>query len=171
MKRKLLWMLAAILICGLSTTLLTACSSDKDDESGGNGADDLAYLQKRVAAEGGLVYGVQVGTDPKDIVSRPVADQKAALEEFYKLIPGGRDHKGLSSSSDGTITCRLTGADGKPQGAITYQATTAYYCAEVIFSPEAKAATGISRLRYIPIEDWPEESNGFLSDILDKLKG
>ena len=77
---------------------------------------------------------------------------------------------GLSSSSDGTITCRLTGSDGKPQGAITYQATMGYYCAEVVFSPEVKSATGISRLRFIPYDSWPEEGNGFVSDLLDKIK-
>ena len=170
MKKNNLWTLAAILVCGLSMTMLTACggSSSKDDEPGGNGIDDLAYLQKRIAEEGNLVYGVQIANESKDILNRPVEKQEEALTEFYKLIPGGSTHQGLSTSSNGTITCRLTGPNGESQGTITYQPTTAYYCAEVVFSSEVRSATGVSRIRYIPYDNWPD--NGFLSEILDKLK-
>lgn len=179
MKKKLSWMLAVlsawgvmVFACGLMMTALTACSSD-DDEPSGNGIDDLAFLQKRIAAEGSLVYGVQLGTDAKDIVSRPVATTAAALVEFYKLLPGGSAHQGLSTAADGTITCRLTAADGKSQGTVSYrpiQNETVYYCAEVTFSAEIKSATGISCLRYILYNRWPEDDNGFLKDVLDHIK-
>ena len=119
MKKNLSQMLTAIfscgvmlLACGFMMTTMTACGSD-DDEPAGNGIDDLAYLQKRIANEGSLVYGVQLGTDTKDIVSRPVASTARAQEEFYKLIPGGSAHQGLSTAKNGTITCRLTDKDGK----------------------------------------------------------
>ena len=179
MKKNLSQMLTAIfscgvmlLACGFMMTTMTACGSD-DDEPAGNGIDDLAYLQKRIANEGSLVYGVQLGTDTKDIVSRPVASTARAQEEFYKLIPGGSAHQGLSTAKDGTITCRLTDKDGKSQGTITYQpsqSATVYYCAEVAFSQEVKSATGISCLRYVLIDRWPEDGNGFIKDILDSIK-
>ena len=77
------------------------------------------------------------------------------------------------TSKDDYITCRLTYKDGKSQGTITYQpsqSATVYYCAEVAFSPEVKSATGISRLRYVLFDRWPEDGNGFLKDILDNIK-
>jgi hypothetical protein len=170
MKKNLLWMLVAILFCG--PPILTACGSD-DDEPTTNGTDDLAFLQQRIAASGSLVYGVQLGTDTKDVVSRPVADTAEAQAEFYKLLSGGAAHPGLSTADDGTITCRLTDANGKAQGTITYRPSkseTIYYCAEVSFSTEIKSATGISSLRYILYNRWPEEGNGFIKDILDSIK-
>jgi len=171
MKKNNIWTLAAILVCGLSMAMFTACGgSSKDDEpsGSGNGIDDLAYLQKCIAPEGDLVYGGQLANEGTDILNRPVENQEEALQEFYKLIPGGKTHQGLSTSSNGAITCRLTGPNGESQGTITYQPTTAYYCAEVVFSSEVRSATGVSRLRYIPYDNWPD--NGFLSDLLDKLK-
>ena len=180
MKKKLSWMLNAVyslgvmfLACGIMTTTMTGCGSSDDDEPTGNGIDDLAYLEKRIANESSLVYGVVLGTDTKDIVSRPVANTAEAQAEFYKLIPGGSSHQGLSTASDGTITCRLTDKSGRSQGTITYrpsQSETVYYCAEVAFGSEVKAATGISCLRYILYDRWPEDGNGFLKDILDGLK-
>ena len=119
-------MWVAILVCGFSMAMFTACgSSSKDDEPGGNGTDDLAYLQRRIAEEGNLVYGGQLANEGKDIINRPVETQEEALAEFYKLIPGGKTHQGLSSSGNGAITCRLTGPNGESQGTITYQPTTA----------------------------------------------
>lgn len=161
-----------LLACGLVMTTMTACDGE-DDEPSGNGIDDLAYLQKRIASDGSLVYGVQLGTDTKDVMSRPVATIAEAQGEFYKLLSGGSAHQGLSTAADGTITCRLTAADGKWQGTITYlpsQSETVYYCAEVTFSTEVKVATGISCLRYILYDRWPEDGNGFLKDILEGIK-
>lgn len=170
MKKNFYWMIFA---CGLVMTTLMACSSSDNDEPTGNGIDDLAWLQKRIAPEGTLVYGVQVGDNTKDIINRPVATTTEALAEFYKLMPGGSAHQGLKTASDGTITCSLTAADGKSQGTIVYrpsQSETIYYCAEVTFSSEVKSATGISCLRYIIYNRWPEKGNGFLKDILDIIK-
>ena len=151
--------------------MLSACSGD--DEPTGNGVDDLAYLQQRLAADGGKVYGLRIGTDASDIVSRPVSTQADAQNEFYKLIPAGAASEGVTTNGDGSISYRLTAADGKPQGSIRYRSSpsaTLYYCAEVVFSSEVRATTGISRLRYILYDRWPEEGNGFLKDILDTIK-
>ena len=162
-----------LLGCGLVMTTMTACGSSDEDEAVGNGIDDLAYLQKRIANDGALVYGVKLGTDAEDVISRPVANIEEALAEFYKLLPGGPAHQGLSTANDGTITCRLTDANGKSQGTIVYrpsQSETVDYCAEVSFGPEVKSATGISTLRYILYDRWPEDGNGFLKDILNGIK-
>ena len=40
MKKNLLWMLAAILFCGLTVTVFTACGSDDDDNKPNSGGDD-----------------------------------------------------------------------------------------------------------------------------------
>ncbi len=169
-------MLVAILFCGLP--ILTACGSDDDDQRSTSDVqystvDDLAFLQQRIANSGPLVYGVRLGTDTKDVVSRPVADAAEAQAEFYKLLSGGAAHPGLSTADDGTMTCRLTDANGKAQGTVTYhpsKSETVYYCAEVSFSAEIKSATGISCIRYIFYNRWPEEGNGFVKDILDSIK-
>lgn len=170
MKKKLFLILLA---CGLAMTTFMACSKSDNDEPAGNGVDDLAFLQKRLASNRSLVYGVQLGTDPKDIVSRPVPTTDEALAEYYKLLSDGSAHKGLNTANDGAITCTLTDAKGQLQGTVTYrpsQSETTYYCAEVAFSTEVKAATGITRLRYILYDRWPEEGNGFLKDILENIK-
>ena len=178
MKKNLLGMMTAIrtwgamlLACGLVMTTMCACGDD--DETTGNGVDDLAFLQQRIAAEGDLVYGKQLGTDPADILNRPVATEEEALAEFYKLLPDGVAHKGLSKQGDGTIRCRLTDKEGKQQGTVTFrpsQDETLYYCAEVAFSAEVKQATGISTVRFILYDRWPEEGNGFIKGILDSIK-
>ena len=163
-------MLAVILFCGLNT--LTACGGD-DDETTTTGTDDLAFLKERLAESDGLVYGVCLGSDPKDVLSRPVADAMEAEKEFFKLLSDGTAHKGLTTANDEVVTCRLTDANGKAQGTISFCPTlseTVYYCAEVFFSTEIQSATGIRCVRYIPYDRWPEEGNGFFKDILDFFK-
>lgn len=79
----------------------------------------------------------------------------------------------MSTATDGAITCTLTDKKGKQQGTVSFrksQSETIYYCAEVTFSTEVKSATGISRLRYILHDRWPEDGNGFLKDIMENLK-
>ena len=46
MKKNLLWMLAAILICGLTVTTLSACSSDDDDKTDGKTEVTMMYIVK-----------------------------------------------------------------------------------------------------------------------------
>jgi hypothetical protein len=174
MNKKQKWISTALfswgvlfLVCGLVMTTLTACSND--DETG-NGVDDLAFLQKRIAKEGDLVYGVQVGDNTKDILSRPIQTEADGLNEFYKLIPDGKNHKGLTSGNNGTISCKLTDAKGNYQGTIVYAPTSNYYSSAVTFGTEIVQATQITQLRYILYNRWPEEENGFLKDILDRLK-
>ena len=170
-KLKLIQVLAVMLVSCLSLSMLTSCDDDEKNEAGG--VDDLAYLQSRLAPAGEKVYGVQVGTDGEEILSRPVATALDALAEFYLLIPDGAKHEGLSTAADGTITCRLTDADGRPQGTLTYKPSTSltiYYCAEVTLSAELFRATGVSQLRYITTDRWPESSSGFVKDILEQIK-
>lgn len=160
-----------MLVGCLSMSMLTGRDDDEKNEAGG--VDDLAYLQSRLAPADGLVYGVQVGTDGEEILSRPVATAQDALTEFYLLMPGGQKHEGLSTAADGTITCRLTDAAGRTQGTLTYKPSAGvavYYCAEVTLSAELYRATGISLLRYITTDRWPDPSSGFVKDILEQIK-
>ena len=46
MKKKYLWMLAAILICGLTVTTMSACSSDDDDKTEGKTEVTMMYIVK-----------------------------------------------------------------------------------------------------------------------------
>ena len=46
MKKNLLWMLAAIFICGLTVTTLSACSSDDDDKTEGKTEVTMMYAVK-----------------------------------------------------------------------------------------------------------------------------
>ena len=46
MKKNILWMLAAILICGLTAVTLSACSSDDDDKTEGKTEVTMMYVVK-----------------------------------------------------------------------------------------------------------------------------
>lgn len=156
-------------ICCVAMTTLTACGGD-DDEPKASKTDDLAYLKQRISPEGDFVYGVYLGENT-EILNRPIKTEDDALIEFYKLLSDGSSHKGLKTEADGTISCRLTGADGQYQGTITFskpQGTFTGYYAEVIFSDEVTAATGLTRIRYILSDLWPPQ--GFVTDILEWLK-
>lgn len=164
MTKKLLVLLLAI------CPFFAACGNDDNAEPYTN-MDDMAFLQARLAAEGNLVYGVTVGNDDSGILYRPVKDVAEAQAEFYKLVPTGKNHPGISNGDGGQMTCILTDAKGDVQGSITYQPrTTSSVCAEVSLSPQLSKAIRINQLRYIPYEDWPNEDNGFLKDIMEQIK-
>lgn len=153
-------------ICCVAMTTLTACGGDDDEPK----VNDLAFLKQRISPEGDLVYGVNLGENT-DILYRPIDTEDDALQEFYKLLSDGSSHKGLKTEADGTISCRLTDADGQYQGTITFnipQGTFTGYYAEVIFSDEVIAATGLTQIRYILADMWPPQ--GFVTDILERLK-
>jgi hypothetical protein len=59
MKKNLLWMLAAILLCG---TMTTSCSKDDDDDSGKQEPKD-----ERVAKTASAWYNVSIGDDMLDV--------------------------------------------------------------------------------------------------------
>ena len=62
MKKNILWMLtglAAILICGLTVTTMSACSSDDDDKTEGK-------------TEVTMMYAVKVTDDVLKVVSLPI---------------------------------------------------------------------------------------------------
>lgn len=164
MTKKLFVLLLAI------SPFFAACGNDDNAEPYTN-MDDMAFLQARLAAEGNLVYGVTVGNDDSGILYRPVKDVAEAQAEFYKLVPTGKNHPGISNGDGGQMTCILTDAKGDVQGSITYQPrTTSSVCAEVSLSPQLSKAIRINQLRYIPYEDWPNEDNGFLKDIMEQIK-
>ena len=46
MKKNILWILAAIMICGLTAVTLSACSSDDDDKTEGKTEVTMMYVVK-----------------------------------------------------------------------------------------------------------------------------
>lgn len=153
-------------VCCVAMMALTACGDDDEPVA----TDDLAFLKQRIAPEGEFVYGVFLGENT-EVLNRPIQTEDDALTEFYKLLPDGSSHKGLKNEVDGTISCRLTGADGQYQGTITFNKPEGEfmgYCAEVVFSDEVNAATGLTRIRFILSDMWPP--TGFMTDLLEKLK-
>ena len=157
-------------LCVFSVAMvaLTSCGGDGDEPKK---TDDLAYLKQRISPEGDLGYGVYLGGNT-EVLFRPIQTEDDALKEFYLLLKDGSAHKGLQTEAD-AISCRLTGTDGQYQGTITFskpQGTFTGYCAEVVFSNEVAAATGLTRIRYVLADMWPPSDTGFISDILDKLK-
>lgn len=162
-------------LCGLALTTLTAC--DDDDKPSVTKTDDLAFLIERVSPEvtssgDELVYGVYLGENTQ-VLNRPVDTKDDALNEFYKLLKDGSSHKGLTVMVDGSIVCQLTSADDTPQGTITFSVPEEVFdcCGIVTFSPEVTAATGLSQIRFILSYMWPPGDAGFVTDILEKLKG
>ena len=49
MKKNILWMLASIMICGLTAVTLSACSSDDDDKTEGKTEVTMMYIVKVTA--------------------------------------------------------------------------------------------------------------------------
>ena len=163
MKMKFLWLLMAIL------PLFAGC---KDEDNPVNGVDDLAFLQNRLAPSEGKVYGLVIDERRPDILYRPVKTVEDAQDEFYKLIPDGRNNKGveIEKGENGRLFYQLTDAQGNYQGTISYAPVEFGCCAEVTLSPELLDATGYSCLRYVLEDLWPPQSGDFLEDILNKIK-
>ena len=103
-----------LLGCGLVMTTMTACGSSDEDEAVGNGIDDLAYLQKRIANDGALVYGVKLGTDAEDVISRPVANIEEALDTVWGDLSAQAqaviDQQGVAyNDRDGDLVTSIVG--------------------------------------------------------------
>ena len=79
MKKNLLWMFAAILSCGLTVTLLTACSSDEAEHIGTPPIDNLSekIIGKWMMAE---VNGQPVPTNSKQVLT-----YESATKFYYSL--------------------------------------------------------------------------------------
>ena len=102
MKKNFLWLLLAIL------PLFAGCSNDENGNSE-TGVDDLAYMLNRLApTSDGKVYGVLIDERTPDIIGRPVKTVAEAQDEFYKLIPNGKDNKGIVKEEGGLMTYQLT---------------------------------------------------------------
>ena len=78
MKKNILWMLAAILICGLTVTTMSACSSDDDKNDNGN-----ATVEKEI------MYAVQISDDVLKV---------ANVEVNYVDQTGAKKKEALSSA-------------------------------------------------------------------------
>ena len=164
MKKDFLWLLLAIF------PFITGCSNDENGNSE-KGVDDLAYMLNLLApTSDGKVYGVVIDERTPDIIGRPVKTVAEAQDEFYKLIPDGKDNKGLVKEEGGLLSYQLTDANGKKQGSINFAPGEFDSCGEVSLSSELKAATGYSRIRYIQEDMWPPRSGGLLEDLLNGLK-
>lgn len=76
MKKHFLWMLAAILTCGLTAIMLTACNNDDDDNTGINNLDEKIKGKWMMAEADGKL----VPTDSKQVVT-----YESASKYYYSL--------------------------------------------------------------------------------------
>ena len=76
MKKNFLWMMATILTCGLTATMLTACNNDDDDNTGINNLDETIKGKWMMAEADGKL----VPTDSKQVVT-----YESASKYYYSL--------------------------------------------------------------------------------------
>ena len=74
MKKNILWMLAAILVCGLTVTAMSACSSDDDDKTEAKPEVTMMYYLKvsddvLKVADVEVNYVDQTGTKKKEVLT------------------------------------------------------------------------------------------------------
>ena len=127
MKKRILWMLTAILLCGLTTTVFTSCGSDDDSSSAANmyqyditihfvragGISEVPAELTQAYVEGlytGVVYKYapegKSKTDVSDQIKKGCQEVTSTLKEKYgKFLTGSevtieKKYKGSSSIVD-----------------------------------------------------------------------
>lgn len=104
MRKKLMWMLTAILFCGLTATVLTSCSKDSDSSStgggGGGGADAAVGMN--------VSYSIQIGGTTNEGYTVKVeytdADGKSKTEVITDKFSKDVTIKGVPCSATMIIT-------------------------------------------------------------------
>ena len=127
MKKNYLWMIAAILTCGLSVTMMTACSSSDDDKTDGQPQKEILYVVKisddvLKVANVEVNYVDQTGAKKKEAMTSTMWTKKHKLSNaeslnqgiWAKITPKSNTQEGnyLLKVISG-VACKTTLADGK----------------------------------------------------------
>jgi hypothetical protein len=127
MRKNILWMLAAILTCGLTVTTMTACSSSDDDKTDGQPQKEILYVVKisddvLKVANVEVNYVDQTGAKKKESMTSTMWTKKHKLSNatslnqgiWAKITPKTNIQEGtyLLKVISG-VACKTTSADGK----------------------------------------------------------
>ena len=126
MKKNILWMLAAILTCGLTVTAMSACSSD-DDKTDGQPQKEILYVVK-ISDDVLKVANVEVNYVDQTGAKKKESMTSTLWTKYYKLSNAASLNQGIwakitpkTNIQEGTyllkvisgVGCKTTLADGK----------------------------------------------------------
>jgi hypothetical protein len=159
MKKNILWMLAAILSCGLTVTALSACSSDDDNKTDDQPQKEVYYIVKITddvlkVADVEVNYVDQTGAKKKEAMVSTLWTKNYKLSNsvslnqgiWAKITPKSNTQEGnyLLKIVSG-VACKTTTADGKTSMGTSnsnpYETVTAAKTAEEIAAWCAKSPT------------------------------
>lgn len=105
MKKNLLWMLAAILLCGLTTTMFTACGGDDEDNQPNSGQQDNSGTTESTTYE--VTFTVLAPTNAFDFMSYDFtyADDKG--NRFTKEIDSDMSNESLTEKEKADLNTYL----------------------------------------------------------------
>ena len=127
MKKNILWMLAAILTCGLTVTTMTACSSSDDDKTDGQPQKEILYVVK-ISDDVLKVANVEVNYVDQTGAKKKESMTSTMWTKNYKLSNAASLNQGIwakitpkTNIQEGTyllkvisgVACKTTSADGK----------------------------------------------------------
>ena len=127
MRKKILWMLAAILTCGLTVTTMTACSSSDDDKTDGQPQKEILYVVK-ISDDVLKVANVEVNYVDQTGAKKKESMTSTMWTKNYKLSNATSLNQGIwakitpkTNIQEGTyllkvisgVACKTTSADGK----------------------------------------------------------
>ena len=127
MRKNILWMLAAILTCGLTVTTMTACSSSDDDKTDGQPQKEILYVVK-ISDDVLKVANVEVNYVDQTGAKKKESMTSTMWTKNYKLSNAASLNQGIwakitpkTNIQEGTyllkvisgVACKTTLADGK----------------------------------------------------------
>ena len=127
MRKNILWMLAAILTCGLTVTTMTACSSSDDDKTDGQPQKEILYVVK-ISDDVLKVANVEVNYVDQTGAKKKESMTSTMWTKNYKLSNAASLNQGIwakitpkTNIQEGTyllkvisgVACKTTSADGK----------------------------------------------------------
>ena len=127
MRKNILWMLAAILTCGLTVTTMTACSSSDDDKTDGQPQKEILYVVK-ISDDVLKVANVEVNYVDQTGAKKKESMTSTMWTKNYKLSNATSLNQGIwakitpkTNIQEGTyllkvisgVACKTTSADGK----------------------------------------------------------
>ena len=127
MRKNILWMLAAILTCGLTVTTMTACSSSDDDKTDGQPQKEILYVVK-ISDDVLKVANVEVNYVDQTGAKKKESMTSTKWTKNYKLSNAASLNQGIwakitpkTNIQEGTyllkvisgVACKTTSADGK----------------------------------------------------------